>query len=50
MTMKKFILFIMLAFVSFGAYAQTTATQTTKILDNMYIGIEGGVTTPLDFN
>lgn len=50
MIMKKFILFMMLAFVSFGAYAQTTATQTTKILDNMYIGINGGATTPLDFN
>ena len=47
--MKKFILFVMLAFVSFAANAQT-ALQTSKVLDNMYIGINGGATTPLDFN
>lgn len=48
MIMKKFILMIMLMFVSFGAFAQT-AIETPKILDNVYIGINGGATTPLDF-
>ena len=47
--MKKFILFVMLAFATFTVNAQT-AIQTSKVLDNMYIGINGGVTTPLDFN
>lgn len=47
--MKKFILFVMLAFVSFGAFAQT-AIETPKFLDNTYVGIGGQVTTPLDFN
>jgi hypothetical protein len=49
MIMKKFILFVMLAFVTFSANAQT-AVQTSKVLDNMYVGVNGGVTTPLDFN
>ena len=35
-------------FISFGAFAQT-AIETPKILDNVYIGINGGATTPLDF-
>lgn len=49
MIMKKFILFIMLAFASFGAFAQT-AIESQKVLDNVYVGVSGGVTTPLDFN
>jgi len=49
MIMKKFILFVMLAFVSFGAYAQT-AIETPKFLDNTYVSVGGQVTTPLDLN
>lgn len=36
-------------FISCGMFAQT-AIETSKVLDNMYVGINGGVTTPLDFN
>ena len=48
--MKKFILtlFIALAMV-FTANAQI-ATENSKVLDNTYVGVEAGVTTPLNFN
>ena len=48
--MRKFIFMIalMLTF-AFGATAQT-ATQNSKLFDNVYVGVTGGVTTPLDFN
>ena len=39
---------LMLTF-AFSATAQT-ATQDSKLFDNVYVGITGGVTTPLDFN
>lgn len=48
--MKKIICILIVAFVSvFSANAQT-AIQTSKLLDNTYIGIQGGVNTPLSFN
>lgn len=48
--MKKFILMLalMLSLV-FNANAQT-ALESQKIMDNVYVGVAGGVTTPLDFN
>jgi len=48
--MKKFILtlFIALAMV-FTANAQI-ATENSKVLDNTYVGVEAGVSTPLNFN
>lgn len=47
--MKK--LFLILSFVLcvFTVNAQT-AIQTSKIFDNTYIGVQGGVNTPLSFN
>ena len=47
--MKKFILFMMATMFSLIANAQT-ALQTTKVLDNTYIGINGGVTTPMSLD
>ncbi len=48
--MKKFILmFALMLTFAFGATAQT-ATQNSKLFDNVYVGVTGGVTTPLDFN
>lgn len=47
--MKKFILFMMATMFSLIVNAQT-ALQTTKVLDNTYIGINGGVTTPMSLD
>ena len=48
--MKKFILMFALMISAFvGANAQT-AIQKATILDNTYVGINAGVTTPLSFN
>ena len=47
--MKKIILMLMMAFVAVTVNAQT-AVQTTKVLDNTYIGLEGGLATPLTFD
>ena len=47
--MKKLILMMFMAFSAIVAHAQT-AVQSSKILDNVYVGIEGGVATPLTFD
>ena len=47
--MKKLILMMFMAFSAIVANAQT-AVQSSKILDNVYVGIEGGVATPLTFD
>ena len=47
--MKKFFLMMFMAFSAIMVNAQT-AVQTSKILDNTFIGIEGGAATPLSFN
>ena len=48
--MRKFILTMVIAFLmAFTANAQI-ATENSKILDNTYVGVEAGVTTPLNFN
>jgi hypothetical protein len=51
MTMKKFVMTmaLLLSFV-IGINAQTTALESQKIIDNIYIGVEGGVVTSMDFN
>lgn len=47
--MKKVIIFFVACFATImSAYAQL-ATQNQKFFDNTYIGIEGGVSTPLSF-
>lgn len=47
--MKKFIFMMIMALSAIVVNAQT-AVQTSKILDNTYIGIEGGMSTPLSFD
>lgn len=47
--MKKFILMMIMAFAAITMNAQTVV-QTSKFFDNTYIGVEGGVTTPLTFD
>ena len=48
--MKKFILTLIIAFMMvFSANAQI-ATENAKLFDNVYVGVEAGVTTPLNFN
>lgn len=48
--MKKIIFILIAAFVSVISVNAQTAIQTSKLLDNTYIGIQGGVNTPLSFN
>ena len=47
--MKKIIFMMLMAFSAIVVNAQT-AVQTTKVLDNTFIGVEGGVSTPLTFD
>lgn len=48
--MKKFILTLVIAFMMiFTANAQI-ATENAKLFDNVYAGVEAGVTTPFNFN
>lgn len=48
--MKKFIFSLVIAFMMiFTANAQV-ATENAKTFDNTYVGVEAGVTTPLNFN
>lgn len=48
--MKKFILSLILTFVMVFSASAQIATENSKFFDNTYIGVEGGVTTPLSFN
>lgn len=47
--MKKILLMFMMCFSFVMANAQI-ATENSKILDNTYVGVEAGVTTPFNFN
>lgn len=47
--MKKLIFMMLMAFSAIVVNAQT-AVQSSKILDNVYVGVEGGVATPLTFD
>ena len=47
--MKKIIFIVTLLFSAFIVNAQT-ALQTSKLLDNTYVGLQAGVNTPLSFN
>ena len=47
--MRKIIFLMMMAFSAIVVNAQTTV-QTSKTFDNVYFGIEGGVSTPLTFD
>lgn len=47
--MKK-IIFILTLFLSAFTVNAQTAVQTSKLLDNTYVGVQAGVNTPLSFN
>lgn len=47
--MKKILLMFMMCFSFVMANAQI-ATENRKVFDNVYVGIEGGATTPLNLN
>ena len=48
--MKKFIIsFVIMMMAVFSVNAQT-AIETPKLFDNVYVGVQGGVFTPMDFN
>lgn len=48
--MKKFIFSLLMAFMTIISMNAQTAVQTSELFDNTYVGVTGGVTTPLDFN
>lgn len=48
--MKKIILFMVLMFSTVIAASAQTALETQKPLDNVYVGINAGVNTPLSFD
>jgi len=47
--MKKIIFILTIMLCSIAGKAQI-ATQNSNALDNIYVGVTGGVSTPLDFN
>ena len=47
--MKKIIFMIMMAFAAISMNAQT-AVQTSKLFDNVYVGVGGQASVPLSFN
>ena len=47
--MKKFLFILVALFTMLSANAQI-ATENSKLTDNIYVGVGGIVTTPLDFN
>ena len=48
--MKKFLFLMTLLFSSLSSVNAQIATQNSNALDNIYVGVTGGVSTPLDFN
>lgn len=48
--MKKFILMLALMISAFIGVNAQTAIETPKVLDNVYVGVNVGATTPLTFN
>ena len=48
--MKKFLFLMTLLFSSLVSVNAQIATQNSNALDNIYVGVTGGVSTPLDFN
>jgi outer membrane protein OmpA-like peptidoglycan-associated protein len=48
--MKKFLFLMTLLFSSLVSVNAQIATQNSNALDNVYVGVTGGVSTPLDFN
>lgn len=48
--MKKFILMFVVMFTTILSANAQIATENAKLFDNTYVGVEVGVTTPLNFN
>ena len=48
--MRKFIFSVVIAIMTVLSINAQTAIETPKLFDNVYVGINGGVTTPLDFD
>jgi len=48
--MKKFILMLVVMFTTMLSANAQVATENSKLLDNTYVGVVAGVTTPLNFN
>jgi len=48
--MKKFILMLVVMFTTMLSVSAQVATENAKLLDNTYLGVEVGATTPLNFN
>ena len=48
--MRKFILMFVMAFMTMISANAQVATENSKLFDNTYVGVEAGVTTPLNFN
>ncbi len=48
--MKKFIFTLAIAMMAVISVSAQTATEDSKVLDNTYVGVEAGVSTPLNFN
>lgn len=48
--MKKFVLMTLISMMSFIGVNAQTAIETPKLLDNTYLGVFGGASTPLTFN
>ena len=48
--MKKFVLMMLVFFASVVSVNAQMARETQKPLDNLYVGVIGGVNTPLSFN
>lgn len=48
--MKKFIFTLAIAMMAVISVNAQTATENSKVLDNTYVGVEAGVSTPLNFN
>ena len=48
--MKKLIFSFVIALMTVFSVNAQTAIETPKFFDNFYVGIQGGATTPLDFN
>ena len=48
--MKKFVLMIAAMFVAVSSANAQIATENQKLFDNMYVGVEVGATTPINFN
>ena len=48
--MKKILLTFLFSLIAMIGVQAQTAIETSKLTDNIYVGVGGGVTTPLDFN